>query len=128
MVVKNRQSLRLGMAGLGATNYSGVRAAIPIHVLRARLIEAKAARRSAEQALAAARAREAAIAAPQEPRERLDAVRADLAAVHHRQAQHEAAAVAARHELVVCGAQRAQIAEFLSELDLWPRYTMLDER
>ena len=92
------------------------------------LMEAEAARRSAERALATARAREAAIAAPQEPRERLDAVRADLAAVHHRQAQHEAAAVAARHELVVCGAQRAQIAEFLSELDLWPRYTMLDER
>ena len=104
-------------------------AAIPIHVLRARLIEAETARRSAEQALAAARAREEAIAAPQEPsRKRLDALRAELAAVHHRQAQHEAAAVAARHELVVCGAQRAQIAEFLSELDLWPRYTMLDER
>ena len=104
-------------------------AAIPIHVLRARLIEAETARRSAERALAAARAREAAIAAPQElSRKRLDAVRAELAAVHHRQAKHEAAAVTARHELVVCDAQRAQIAEFLSELDLRPRYAMSDER
>lgn len=103
-------------------------AAIPIHMLRARLMEAETARRSAERALAAARAREAAIAAPREPsRKRLDDLRVHLAAVTERQATDEKAVATVRHEIVICDAQRAQIAKFLKALDPRPCNDSADE-
>jgi len=48
-------------------------------------------------------------------------LQAELAALIQKQAREETAAAAARQQIVACDEQRAQISEFLRELDPHPR-------